>query len=223
MRGDNANVQVRYGDRILGAYTRAGTPGRDVEHLADVRCRGVAGAPEPRLPGRGWASGVRQSKQGSASLAVIQPSCSSWGISSLAGIILSSRDTMAPGSARAVPRSPRGRRPPAPPRRAPRLPPASTAPRGGKRSITGTLGSRSGGHARIMLPSEAAPQEASCRDRHRPAACWKECALTTPIPILLRRDGPVPQHEHRGQRLPLACLAPVKDPPRICKVPMWAW
>jgi hypothetical protein len=29
---------------------------------------------------------------------------------------------------RAVPRSPRGRRPPAPPRRAPRLPPASTAP-----------------------------------------------------------------------------------------------
>jgi len=24
------------------------------------------------------------------------------------------------------------------------------------------------------------------------------CALTTPIPILLRRDGPVPRHEHRG-------------------------
>ena len=68
----------------------------DVEHLADVRCGGVAGAPEPRLPGRGWAGGVRQSKQGSASLAVIQPSCSSSGISSLAGIILSSRDTMAP-------------------------------------------------------------------------------------------------------------------------------
>ena len=102
----------------------------DVEHLADVRCRGVAGSPEPRLPGRGWAGGVRQSKQGSASLAVIQPSCSSSGISSLAGIILSSRDTMAPASARAVPRSPRGRRPPAPPRRAPRLPPASTAPPG---------------------------------------------------------------------------------------------
>jgi hypothetical protein len=86
------------------------------------------------------------------------------------------------------------------------------APRGGKRSITGTLGGRAGGHARIMLPCAAAPQEARCRDRHRPAACWKECALTTPIPILLRRDGPVPQHEHRGQRLPLACLAPVKDP-----------
>ena len=92
--------------------------------------RGVAGAPEPRLPGRGWASGVRQSKQGSASLAVIQPSCSSSGISSLVGIILSSRNTMAPASARAVPRSPLGRRPPAPPRRAPRLPPASTAPPG---------------------------------------------------------------------------------------------
>jgi hypothetical protein len=57
-----------------------------------------------------------------------QPSCSSSGISSLAGIILSRRDTMAPASARAVPRSPRGRRPPALPRRAPRLPPASTAP-----------------------------------------------------------------------------------------------
>jgi hypothetical protein len=46
------------------------------------------------------------------------------------------------------------------------------APRGGTRSITGTLGSRAGGHARIMLPCAAAPQEASCRDRHRPAACW---------------------------------------------------
>ena len=57
---------------------------------------GVAGASEPRLPGRGWAGGVRQSKRGSASLAMIQPNCSSSGISSLAGIILSSRDTMAP-------------------------------------------------------------------------------------------------------------------------------
>ena len=57
---------------------------------------GVAGASEPRLPDRGWAGGVRQSKQGSASLAMIQPNCSSSGISSLAGIILSSRDTMAP-------------------------------------------------------------------------------------------------------------------------------
>ena len=112
----------------------------DVEHLADVRCRGVAGAPEPRLLGRGWASGVRQSKQGSASLAVIQPSCSSSGISSLAGILLSSRTRWHP-------------RPPAlfrdhrevgarPHRRdellvfLPRPPP----PRPGKRSTTGTLG-----------------------------------------------------------------------------------
>jgi hypothetical protein len=80
----------------------------------------------------------------------------------------------------------------------------------------------SGGHARIMLPCPATPQEASCRDRHRPAACRKKCALTTPIPILLRRDGPVPRHEHRGStittRMPGAC----KRSPRICKVPMWA-
>jgi len=173
---------------------------------------GVAGAPEPRLPGRGWASGVRQSKQGSASLAVIQPSCSSSGISSLAGIILSSRDTMAPASARAVPRSPRGRRPPAPPRRAPRLPPASTATPGRQ--------AEHHRHPRQQIRwsrTDNAPVRGDTARGELPrsspsAACLKECALTTPIPILLRRDGPVPQHEHRGQRLPLACLAPVKIP-----------
>ena len=99
--------------------------------------------------------------------------------------------------------------------------PRPPRPRRGKRSITGTLGSRSGGHARIMLPSAATPQEASCRDRHRPAASWKECALTTPIPSLLRRDGPVPHHEHRGSTITTRMPGVCKRSPRICKVPMW--
>ena len=99
--------------------------------------------------------------------------------------------------------------------------PRPPRPRRGKRSITGTLGSRSGGHARVMLPSAATPQEASCRDRHRPAASWKECALTTPIPSLLRRDGPVPHHEHRGSTITTRMPGVCKRSPRICKVPMW--
>jgi hypothetical protein len=94
-------------------------------------------------------------------------------------------------------------------------------PRRGKRSITGTVCRRSGGHARIMLPCAAAPQVASCRDRHRPAACWKECALMTLIPILLRRDRPVPHHEHRGLTISTCMPGVCERSPRICKVPMW--
>jgi hypothetical protein len=43
----------------------------------------------------------------------------------------------------------------------------------------------------------------------------KECALTTPIPILLRRDGQVLQHEHRTPTIttcmPGACKRSPKD------------
>lgn len=181
---------------------------------------GVASAPEPRLPGRGWASGVRQSKHGSASLAMIQPNCSSSGDILLAGIILSSRDTMAP---RVRPRCSAitARSAPAPPRRAPRLPPPSTAPP-----------ARQAEHHRHPRPqirwsrTDNAPVrgDTARRELPRSSPCrglLEGGRIDDTEPILLRRDGPVPQHEHRGSTITTRMPGVCKRSPRICKVPMW--
>lgn len=177
----------------FAAELAAVDPLPDVEHLADVRCRGSgrctgASSAAPRMGKRRAPveAGISQPRHDPA-----EP--------------LLFGDILPGGNHPEQPRHDGTPRPPAllrdqrevgarPHRRDELLVflPRPPRPRRGKRSITGTLGSRSGGHARIMLPCAATPQDASCRDRHRPAACWKKCALTTPIPILLRRDGPVP-------------------------------